>query len=221
MESKKLKKWEKQIHKLEWVNRTRYQTRRFQRYKQGALVYSSTVSWSASSQAVWVVATGGPGAHLVCLFNMSWRFSSLAGGVEESKLCLFSVIMPAKCVSSGSPRFHYRRLPFCFLPLAPILEWLEVLLYQPWSLESQAEEAQPRRRTATDRRVAADHSGAFRLPGRPSLVPRSVLVIFHIKFCAFAWGQAQTVIRLLLSLLYLGLCAYATMPSLFFEMASC
>jgi hypothetical protein len=42
--------------------------------------------------------------------------------VEESKLCLFSVIMPAKCVSSISPRFHYRRIAFCFLPLAAILE---------------------------------------------------------------------------------------------------
>jgi hypothetical protein len=45
-----------------------------------------------------------------------------AGGVEGSKLCLFSVIMPAKCVSGVSPRFHYRRLTFCFLPLAAILE---------------------------------------------------------------------------------------------------
>jgi hypothetical protein len=39
--------------------------------------------------------------------------------VEGSKFCLFSVIMPAKCVSSISPRFHYRMLAFCFLPLAP------------------------------------------------------------------------------------------------------
>jgi hypothetical protein len=39
-----------------------------------------------------------------------------------SKLCLFSVIMPSKCVSSVSPRFHYRRLAFCFLPLAAIVE---------------------------------------------------------------------------------------------------
>jgi hypothetical protein len=31
--------------------------------------------------------------------------------------------MPAKCVSSVSPRFHYRRLAFCFLPLAAILEF--------------------------------------------------------------------------------------------------
>jgi hypothetical protein len=39
MESKKLKKWEKQIHRLEGENRTRCQRGRFQRYKQGALVY--------------------------------------------------------------------------------------------------------------------------------------------------------------------------------------
>jgi hypothetical protein len=66
--------------------------------------------------------TGRPGALLVSLFNMKWRFSALAGGVEGSKLCLFSVIMPAKCVSRASPRFHYRRIAFCFLPLAAILE---------------------------------------------------------------------------------------------------
>jgi hypothetical protein len=42
--------------------------------------------------------------------------------VEGSKFCLFLVILPAKCVSSISPRFHYRRLAFCFLPLATILE---------------------------------------------------------------------------------------------------
>jgi hypothetical protein len=53
---------------------------------------------------------------------VKWRFSAPAGDVEGSKLCLFSVIMPAKCVSSVSPRFHYRRVAFCFLPLAAILE---------------------------------------------------------------------------------------------------
>jgi hypothetical protein len=53
---------------------------------------------------------------------MKWRFSALAGDVEGSELCLFSVIMPAKCVSSVSPRFHYRRVAFCFLPLSTILE---------------------------------------------------------------------------------------------------
>jgi hypothetical protein len=45
-----------------------------------------------------------------------------AGGVEGSKFCLFSVVLPASCVSSVSPRFHYRRHSFCFLPLHAILE---------------------------------------------------------------------------------------------------
>jgi hypothetical protein len=65
-----------------------------------------------------------PGTLLVSPFNVKWRFSAPAGDVEESKLCLFSVVMPAKCVSSVSPRFHYRRVAFCFLPLAAILEFL-------------------------------------------------------------------------------------------------
>jgi hypothetical protein len=86
--------------------------------------YCSTVklTWSASSQAVWAPATGGPGALLVSPLNVKWKFSALAGGVEGTKLCLFSVIMPARCVSSVSPGFHYRRLTFCLLPLAAILE---------------------------------------------------------------------------------------------------
>jgi hypothetical protein len=86
--------------------------------------YSSTtkLTWSMSSQAVWARATGGPGALLVSPFNVKWRFSAPAGGVEGSKFCLFSVIMPAKCVSSVSPRFLYRRLAVCFLPLAAVLE---------------------------------------------------------------------------------------------------
>jgi hypothetical protein len=68
--------------------------------------------------------TGGPGALLVSLFNVKWRFSVPAGGVEGSNFCLFSVALPARCASSVSPRFHYRRHAFCFLPLAAILEIL-------------------------------------------------------------------------------------------------
>jgi hypothetical protein len=75
-----------------------------------------------------MLATGGLGALIISLFNMKWRFSVPAGGVEGSKLCLFSVIMPAKCVSGLSPRFHYRRFAFCFLPLAAILESLQAAL---------------------------------------------------------------------------------------------
>jgi hypothetical protein len=64
---------------------------------------TANLTLSASSQAVWVQATGGPGAFLVSPFNMKWRFSVPAGGVEGSKFCLFSVILPEKCVSSISP----------------------------------------------------------------------------------------------------------------------
>jgi hypothetical protein len=92
---------------------------------QGCLwVYRGTtkLTLSASSQAIWARAAGSPGALLIFPFNVKWRCSAPPGGVEGSKLSLFSVIMPAKCVSSVSPRFHYRRLTFCFLPLAAILE---------------------------------------------------------------------------------------------------
>jgi hypothetical protein len=77
----------------------------------------------ASSQAIWVQTIGGLGALLVSPFNLKWRFSAPTGGVEGSKFCLFSVVLPARCVSSFSPRFHYRRHGFCFLPLATILEF--------------------------------------------------------------------------------------------------
>jgi hypothetical protein len=38
-------------------------------------------------------ATGGPGTLLISPFNVKWRFSVLAGGVEGSKFCLLSVIL--------------------------------------------------------------------------------------------------------------------------------
>jgi hypothetical protein len=63
---------------------------------------------SASFQAIWARATGRPGALLVSPFNMKWRFSAPAGGVEWSKFCLFSVVLPARCVSNVSPRFTLR-----------------------------------------------------------------------------------------------------------------
>jgi hypothetical protein len=62
-------------------------------------------------------------------FNVKWRFSVPAGGVEGSKFCLFSVVLPARCVSSVSPRFHYRKHTFCFLPLATILEFLKNFVF--------------------------------------------------------------------------------------------
>jgi hypothetical protein len=62
-----------------------------------------------------------------------WR----CGGV---KICLL-VVLQARCVSSVSPRFHYRRHDFCFLPLAAILESLCALLRM---LSSQTFQGYPR-----------------------------------------------------------------------------
>jgi hypothetical protein len=84
---------------------------------------NAKLTLSTSSQAVWVGATGSPGALLVSLFNVKWRCSVLAGGVAGSKFCLFSVVLPAGCVSSVSPRFHYRRHAFCILPLNAIFQF--------------------------------------------------------------------------------------------------
>jgi hypothetical protein len=81
---------------------------------------TTKLTFSVSSQAVWARVTGILGALLVSPFNVKWRCSAPARGVEGSKFCLFLVILPAKCVSNVSPRFHYRKLAFCFLPLANI-----------------------------------------------------------------------------------------------------
>jgi hypothetical protein len=62
------------------------------------------------------------GALLVSPFNVEWGCYAQAGGVEESEFCLFLVVFPAKCFSSISPRFYFRKHAFCFLPLVAILE---------------------------------------------------------------------------------------------------
>jgi hypothetical protein len=72
---------------------------------------------------------GGMGALLVSLFNVKWRCSAQAGGVEESKFCLFSVVFPVRYISSIFPRFYFRRHAFCLLPLAAILESLFILFF--------------------------------------------------------------------------------------------
>jgi hypothetical protein len=101
---------------------------------------------STSSQAVWAQATSSLGALLVSLFNVKWRFSVPAGGVEGSKFCLFSVALPAWCVSSVSPRFRYRRHAFCFLTLATILEFmLSFLLSLMFSLQQKNQRTRQRR----------------------------------------------------------------------------
>jgi hypothetical protein len=60
------------------------------------------------------------GALLVSSFNVKWRCSVQAGGVEGSKFCFFSVVFPVRCISRISARFYFRRHAFCFLPLAAI-----------------------------------------------------------------------------------------------------
>jgi hypothetical protein len=57
--------------------------------------------------------------------------------VEESKFCLFSVVLPARCISSISPRFHYRRQAFCFLPLAAILEFFTYIIFREYSFNTR------------------------------------------------------------------------------------
>jgi hypothetical protein len=88
------------------------------------VLHTTKLTLSMSSQVIWTRETGGPGALLVSPFNVKCRFSAPAGGVEGSKFCLFLVVFPARCVSSVSPKFHYRRHAFCSLPLAAILESL-------------------------------------------------------------------------------------------------
>jgi hypothetical protein len=53
---------------------------------------------------------------------MEWRCYALAGGVVVLEFYLFLVVFPARCISSISPRFYFRKHAFCFLPLVAILE---------------------------------------------------------------------------------------------------
>jgi hypothetical protein len=79
-------------------------------------------------QAIWARPSGSRlGTLLVSPFNVKWRCSAQAGGVEGSKFCLFLVALPARCVSSISPRFHFWRHAFFFLPLATIFCTLNAL----------------------------------------------------------------------------------------------
>jgi hypothetical protein len=81
----------------------------------------------------WELASGGVGALLVSPFTMEWRCYAWAGGVEgseELEFYLFLVVFPARCTSSVSPRFYFRKHAFCFLPLVAILESLFSFLRQ-------------------------------------------------------------------------------------------
>jgi hypothetical protein len=53
---------------------------------------------------------GGLRALLVSLFNVKWRCSAYAGGVEGQKFCLFLVALPARSVSSISPRLRMKNI---------------------------------------------------------------------------------------------------------------
>jgi hypothetical protein len=69
------------------------------------------------------VASGGStGALLVSPFNVKWECYAWAGGVKESKFCLFSVVFPVMCFSHVSPRFYFRKHTFSLLTLAAILK---------------------------------------------------------------------------------------------------
>jgi hypothetical protein len=72
---------------------------------------------SGLGAGVWSV-----GALLVSLFDVKWRCYAKAGGVEESKFCLLSVVFPVRCISSVSPRFYFREHVLCFLPLVAIFQ---------------------------------------------------------------------------------------------------
>jgi hypothetical protein len=69
---------------------------------------------------VWELVSGGAGALLVSPVKVEWGCYAWAGGMEESKFCLFSVIFPVRCFSSISPRFYFRKHAFCFLLLVAI-----------------------------------------------------------------------------------------------------
>jgi hypothetical protein len=62
------------------------------------------------------------GALLVSPFTMEWRCYAWAGGVVVLEFYIFLVVFPARCISSVSPRFYFRKHAFCFLPLVTILE---------------------------------------------------------------------------------------------------
>jgi hypothetical protein len=85
------------------------------------LLSSSCLCFPKPSGSRWLVAWG----HSWFL-HLTWTGDALhdleVG--RESMFWLFSVVFPARCVSSVSPRFDYMRHAFFFLPLATILESL-------------------------------------------------------------------------------------------------
>jgi hypothetical protein len=74
------------------------------------------------------LASGGMAALLVSPFNVERGCYVRAGVVEVSEFCLFLMVFPARCISSISPRFYFRKRASCFLPLVAILDSLSCFL---------------------------------------------------------------------------------------------
>jgi hypothetical protein len=73
------------------------------------------------SQASQDLVSGSTGALLVSPFNVEWGCYVQTGCVEMSEFCLFLVVFCARCISSVSPRFYFRKQTFSFFTLVTIL----------------------------------------------------------------------------------------------------
>jgi hypothetical protein len=102
------------------------------------VVFGSTMCCLAhlvvcSSQAGrrWHPAAGEPSWFL----HLPWSGDAMCmlGGVVVLDFYLFLVVFPARCISSVSPRFYFRRHAFCFLPLVTILHDLNFQVFVDFS----------------------------------------------------------------------------------------
>jgi hypothetical protein len=89
------------------------------------LAHLVRVSLSHLAMGDWRWPWGPPGFSIQCEVEMLFA----GWGCGGSKFCLFLVALPSRCVSSVSPRFHFRRHSFCFLPLAAILALSESYIW--------------------------------------------------------------------------------------------
>jgi hypothetical protein len=95
--------------------------------------------WFASSHVIGELASDSAGALLVSPFNVEWGCYAWAGGVEESKFCLFLVVFPVKCISIVSLIFYFMKCTFCFFPLVAILESLLLRFWKDLSEEASGD----------------------------------------------------------------------------------
>jgi hypothetical protein len=75
------------------------------------------------------MASGGTGALLVSPSIMEWGCYAWAWGVVVLEFYLFLEVFLARCISSFSPRFYFRKHAFCLLSLVIILESPLTLLF--------------------------------------------------------------------------------------------